>query len=88
MSPTPAKARRTGSPEAREVERRLHCRYPITLDVEYKWLTADCVERIGLGKTVNVSSGGVLFEAKGALPAGSLVEVLMDWPFKRKMPAR
>jgi hypothetical protein len=39
------------------------------------------VERLGFGKTLNVSSGGVLFEAKGALPADSPIEILMNWPF-------
>jgi hypothetical protein len=39
------------------------------------------VERLGLGKTLNVSSGGVLFEANESLPAGSSIELLMQWPF-------
>jgi hypothetical protein len=39
------------------------------------------VKQIGVGKTLNVSSGGVLFEAKDALPAENLVEILIDWPY-------
>jgi hypothetical protein len=84
MSPTPAKARGTGSPDAREVERRLHCRYPITLDVEYKLLPTGSGEQIGIGKTVNISGVGVLFEATDALPARREVEVLIHWPLLKE----
>jgi len=84
MSPTPAKARVTGSPDARQVERRLHCRYPITLDVHYKLLATGGGEQIGIGKTVNVSSGGVLFEATDGLPARRLIEVFIDWPLPKE----
>lgn len=84
MSPTPAKARGTESPDAREVERRSDCRYPITLDVEYKLLTMGSGEQIGIGKTVNVSCGGVLFEATGGLPGRSLIELFIDWPLLKE----
>jgi hypothetical protein len=84
MSPTPAKARGTGSPDLPEVERRLHHRYPITLDVEYKLLTTGIREQIGIGKTVNISSVGVLFVATDDLPVRRPVEVLIDWPFLKK----
>jgi hypothetical protein len=84
MSPTPAKARGTESPDAREVERRIHCRYPITLDVQYKLLATHSGEQIGIGKTVNVSSGGVLFEATDSLPARSPIELFIDWPLLKE----
>jgi hypothetical protein len=51
------------------------------LEIEYKLLRKGRVERLGLGKTLNVSSGGVLFEANEPLPAGSSIELLMQWPF-------
>ena len=84
MSPTPAKARGTESPDPREVEQRLHCRYPITLDVEYKLPATGSGEQIGIGKTVNLSSSGVLFEATGRLPARSLIELFIDWPLLKE----
>ena len=84
MSPTPAKARGTESPDAHEVERRIHRRYPITLDVQYKLVATDTGEQVGIGKTVNVSSGGVLFEATDGLPARSLIELFIDWPLLKE----
>ena len=84
MSPTPAKARGTELPDARQVEQRIHCRYPITLDVHYKLLDTDSGEQIGIGKTVNVSCGGVLFEATDGLPARSLIALFIDWPLLKE----
>lgn len=81
MSPAPALAHTARSVETKRIDQRLHRRYPITLEVEYKLLSKGRVERLGAGKTLNVSSGGVLFEAKESLPPGSSIEVLMDWPF-------
>ena len=80
MSPTPAKSRGTESPDAREVERRLRCRYPLTLDVQYKLLATDSDEQVGIGKTINVSSAGLLFEATHGLPARRLIQIFIDWP--------
>lgn len=79
MSPTPAKARTS---RLHEIERRLHARYPIASAIQYKLVTSG--EKIGVGKTLNVSSGGVLFEATDALPARSQVEVVIDWPVQRE----
>lgn len=72
------------SPEpAREIHRdaRLHFRYPITLDVEYRLLKNGKVVRRGSGKTSNISSSGVLFDTQDVVPAIGHVEVLMTWPF-------
>jgi hypothetical protein len=80
MPSTPANARCTGSPDA-PVKRRLHCSYPIALDVEYKLLTSGSREQAGIGKTVSLSSVDVLFEAGDALPVRRQVEVLIHWPF-------
>jgi hypothetical protein len=82
MSPTPAKA--CGTESARDVEQRIYCRYPITLDVQYKLLATDSGEQIGIGKTVNVSCGGVLFEATDGLPARSLIALFIDWPLLKE----
>ena len=77
MSPTPVPAH----PLRLLVDQRSHRRYPITQKMEYKLLSNLEIERCGIGRTVNVSSSGILFEGSDRLPAGSLVEVLMDWPF-------
>ena len=81
MSPAPALAHDVRFLEKRRVDQRVNRRYPISLEIEYKVLRKGRVERLGLGRTLNVSSGGVLFQATDELPAGSSVELLMQWPF-------
>jgi len=39
------------------------------------------VEQTGTGRTLNISSGGVLFETNDRLPQRGLVEVAMQWPY-------
>jgi hypothetical protein len=81
MSPAPALAPAVRLLESHRADQRLNRRYPIALEVEYKLLRKGRVERLGLGRSLNISSGGVLFEANEPLPAGSSVEVMMHWPF-------
>jgi len=81
MSPAPALAPAVRFLESHRADQRLNRRYPIALEIEYKLLRKGRVERLGLGRTLNVSSGGVLFEANEPLPAGSSIELLMYWPF-------
>jgi hypothetical protein len=38
------------------------------------------VKQVGLGKTLNMSSGGVLFTTETPLPAGERVEIAVSWP--------
>ncbi len=70
-------ARAAGLPDQRSRQR-----YPLELEVEYRLLrrSGSC-QSIGWGKTINVSSGGVLFEAQGPCPSEGLIEVLLNWPF-------
>jgi len=81
MSPAPALAPKIRFLEPHRSDQRVSRRYPISLQVEYKLFRKGRVEHFGLGKTLNVSSGGVLFEANESLPTGSVVEILMHWPF-------
>jgi hypothetical protein len=62
-------------------EQRSHHRYPIELEMKYRLLNNDRCEYIGFGKTRNISSGGVLFEALGSPPPGGSIEVMLSWPF-------
>ena len=62
-------------------EQRSHQRYPIELELEYRLLSKSGSEPLGSGKTRNISSRGVLFEAPGSLPEGGSIEVLLSWPF-------
>jgi len=79
MSPAPAEAR-SKLFEISPTEHRSHQRYPIKLDVEYRVVKKGRVEQ-GFGRTLNISSGGVFFETKNALPANGPIELLLNWPF-------
>jgi hypothetical protein len=64
-----------------ELHGRSHNRYPIRLEVEYTLLNQGQIERSGYGRTVNVSSSGILFEADDTLPTGRSVKLAIQWPF-------
>ena len=79
----PALSETTGiiEPCQNRVDQRSKGRYPIALDLQYKVLRGGRVERAGVGRTVNISSGGVLFETDDLLPSRGSVELAMKWPF-------
>jgi hypothetical protein len=81
MSAAPIAARSEFRLQKVSPEQRSHQRYPIELEMEYRLLSKGRAEPIGCGKTRNISSRGVLFEAPGALPEGGSIEVLLSWPF-------
>jgi hypothetical protein len=64
-----------------QVDQRANGRYPIALDVQYKLLRGDRVISMGSGKTLNISSGGVLLETDQPLPPSGVVELAIQWPF-------
>src|SRR3954471_17595362 len=62
-------------------DRRASNRLPIEREVRYKVLGGKkTVKQVGLGKTLNMSSGGVLFTTESALPEGIRVELAVSWP--------
>ena len=61
-------------------ERRDTDRFPIENDVRYKLLEARRIAQTGQGRTLNISSGGILFTTEARLPLGQRIEVAMDWP--------
>lgn len=61
-------------------DRRLSDRFPIEREVRYRVLNRRGPEIIGLGKTVNMSSSGVLFTTEAPLVPGRKVEVAISWP--------
>ena len=61
-------------------DRRNSNRLPIEREVKYKVLAGKNVKQMGMGKTLNMSSGGVLFTTEGPLPAGERVELSVSWP--------
>jgi hypothetical protein len=62
-------------------DRRTSNRLPIEREVRYKVLGGrKTVKQTGMGKTVNMSSGGVLFTTETARPEGERVELAVSWP--------
>ena len=66
--------------EALTADRRQHRRYPLHLEGEY-WLSRKAgIKNHGFGRTLDISSGGVLFEADDPWPFQGDVELLLEWP--------
>jgi hypothetical protein len=62
-------------------DRRAYNRLPIERDVRYKVLGGKKrVKQAGSGKTLNMSSAGVLFTTESTLEEGQLVELEVSWP--------
>jgi len=74
-----ASARNGTSLQAEHSDRRSAVRFPIEQDVRYKVFTRNTIE-VGLGKTVNMSSNGVLFTTERPLTLGERLEVAVAWP--------
>src|SRR5215472_14075739 len=63
------------------LERRVSNRLPIQRDLRYKVLGSKRrVKQTGSGRTVNMSSGGVLFTTESDLSEGERVEIAVSWP--------
>lgn len=61
-------------------DRRASDRFPIEREVRYKVLSKRSADEAGSGKTVNMSSSGVLFTSQHFLVPGKRVEVSISWP--------
>jgi hypothetical protein len=60
-------------------ERRGTNRFPLREDVRYKMLQGKVVTT-GIGKTLNIGSGGILFTTEQRLPIGRQIEIAVNWP--------
>jgi c-di-GMP-binding flagellar brake protein YcgR len=61
-------------------DRRADKRYEIHLDLRWKLVRRRRVLETGSGHTVDLSSGGILFEAGRQLPVGFHLEISISWP--------
>jgi hypothetical protein len=61
-------------------DRRTKRRFEIGQEVRYKMLYGQRIAETGVGKTMNVSSGGVWFSTENMLTSGMPVELSMSWP--------
>jgi len=61
-------------------DRRSDRRYDIALDLRWKVIRRRRVLDTGTGTTLDLSSGGILFETDRQLPTGLNVELSISWP--------
>ena len=72
--------KRPEAPEVSNSERRRSSRFPIERELRYKTLNQRAEILAGNGKTLNISSSGVLFTSDQELPVGTRLEVSISWP--------
>jgi c-di-GMP-binding flagellar brake protein YcgR len=68
------------SVEDKQPNRRAAERMDIEREVQYRVLDNKNPDPSAHGKTVNMSSSGVLFTTEKALPSGRRVELNINWP--------
>lgn len=61
-------------------DRRGSSRFPIEREVRYKVLNKKSGGETGVGKTINMSSTGILFTTEQTLLPGRRVEISVSWP--------
>lgn len=61
-------------------ERRQSDRFPIEREVRYRVLSKRSAEESGDGRTINISSSGVLFTSEHILLPGRRMELSISWP--------
>lgn len=59
--------------------KQLATSYPIQLDLRYKTLNPNSIVA-GTGKTLEISSTGIVFTADGPIEPGTKLELSMAWP--------
>ena len=63
-----------------QADRRHSDRFPIEREVRYRVLNKRGGEEAGDGKTVNMSSAGILFTTEQMVLPGRRLEVAINWP--------
>ncbi len=63
-------------------ERRFSARFPVEQEIRYRLVQSRTGSKNLVGKTLNISSGGVLFTTSEPLPPGHLVEMAIHWPVR------
>jgi hypothetical protein len=66
--------------QSSNADRRHSDRFPIERDVRYRVLSKRTGDESGDGKTVNISSSGVLFTTEHVLLPGRRLELSISWP--------
>ena len=63
-------------------DRRDTSRFPVREEVRYRLLNAKGLPTSGVGKTLDMGSGGILFTTEGRLPMGRPIEISVNWPVR------
>jgi hypothetical protein len=63
-------------------DRRSSRRYPIALELEWKLFNRKRLRDAGAGTTIDLSSGGILFESDHKLAAPGFMELAITWPVR------
>ena len=66
--------------EREKNDRRAADRFPIEREVRFKVLNRKNADEVGFGKTINMSSNGVLFTTDQYLLPGRRLELSISWP--------
>jgi hypothetical protein len=66
--------------EINHADRRHSDRFPIEREVRYRVLNKRGGDEAGDGKTINISSSGVLFSSDHVLLPGKRLELSISWP--------
>jgi carbohydrate-selective porin OprB len=69
-----------GPEQTQDSDRRRSDRFAIEREIRYRALNKRGGEEAGEGKTVNMSSSGVLFTAPQILRPGRRIELAISWP--------
>jgi hypothetical protein len=78
-APLPKEASVQAIDRTTPLERRSKIRYPVSLNVKYR--TVGRSNRIsGVGRTLNMSSGGLLIAADQRTEVGAKIELNVEWP--------
>jgi len=71
---------KVSTPPTGQPERRVADRFPIERELRYKVLNKKFSNESGEGRTVNISSSGILFATNEVLLPGRKIEVSLSWP--------
>jgi hypothetical protein len=69
-----------GPEQTQDADRRRSDRFAIEREIRYRALNKRGGEEAGEGKTVNMSSSGVLFTSPQILRPGRRIELAISWP--------
>jgi hypothetical protein len=61
-------------------DRRLSRRYPIAAELEYCAVGRDGLQFRGTGRSINLSTGGILFQSEQGLTPNMRIELTIAWP--------